>query len=217
MKIRTIAFVSALTLGSPALAEADCDAELDSAGVMECLGADLEAADAEVDKQFQSLLVVAASWDDNMGAQSAGIKQRLLEAQRTWVVYRDAECALRSAAMEGGSGQALLDVGCRAKLARERVAHLSEVAGIYGPDEVSLDEDCYTLGEVVRRLASLHQYGGDMHEYIEGLVQNGIDAGKIESYRRIASDIAASPKLLTEEDREFAIEYHVDHYQTLCM
>lgn len=217
MKMRTIAFVAGLTLGSPALAAADCDAEVDTTRVMECLGANLKAADAELDTQFQSLLVVTAGWDDNAGTSSGGTEQRLMEAQNAWTIFRDAECALRSAAMDGGSGQAILDVGCRAKLARERVEHLREVASIFGPGDMNADEDCYTLGEVVRRLASLHQYGDDMHAFIDGLVQNGIDADKIESYRRIASDIAASPRLLTEEDREFAIEYHVEHYQTLCM
>lgn len=103
---------------------------------------------------------------------------------------------------------------CREAPDAPAMQHCADAIFDLQPD--AYDEDCYTLGEVVRRLASLHQYGGDMSEYIDGLVKNGVDPDKIASYRHIASDIAASPRLLTEDDREFAIEYHVEHYLALC-
>lgn len=78
------------------------------------------------------------------------------------------------------------------------------------------DEHCYTLGQVVRQLATLHQYGGDADEFISGLVVNGVSKDEIASYRQIASDIAASPRLITEPDREYAIEYQVQFYEALC-
>jgi hypothetical protein len=78
------------------------------------------------------------------------------------------------------------------------------------------DEECYTLSQVVRQLATLHQYGGDADAFISGLVANGVAKDKIISYRRIAADIATSPVLISEPDREYAIDYHVEFYEALC-
>ena len=67
-------------------------------------------ADGEIDRRYDSRATGEA---------------KLREAQRAWIVFRDAHCTYDSYESRGGSMEPLLYHGCRAALTRERIRQLT--------------------------------------------------------------------------------------------
>jgi len=56
----------------------------------------------------------------------------LLEAQRAWLVYRDAQCRLEGYSLLGGSAQPMIVSGCLAMLTRQRTQELRDLVEVLG-------------------------------------------------------------------------------------
>ncbi len=72
-----------------------------------------KAADAKLNQAYQEITV---RLKDHLAT-----KKLLVEAQRNWLRFRDAECALRASTVEGGSAYSMVMEGCLADLTTERV------------------------------------------------------------------------------------------------
>jgi uncharacterized protein YecT (DUF1311 family) len=98
-----------------------------------CAGQDYEAADKELNAQW-ALTRAAMKARDADWAQLGSADKRvgwaasLLEAQRGWLRYRDAHCALEGYEARGGSLEPLLILTCRARLTRARTQELKVLA-----------------------------------------------------------------------------------------
>lgn len=79
------------------------------------------------------------------------------------------------------------------------------------------DEQCHALAEVTRAMADAHQYGGDDDSLFEELRKNGVTEGTIARYAAIKDEIAQSPRLLTEDERAYIIDYQVEYYEARCL
>lgn len=63
-------------------------------------------------------------WPSALAAQGEGGAERLRDAQRAWIAFRDAECLFEAARWEGGSMGAYAGGFCVAGMTAERVADL---------------------------------------------------------------------------------------------
>jgi uncharacterized protein YecT (DUF1311 family) len=100
-----------------------------------CAALDFERADAELNAEYRAAIADARRTDrspDNgraPGDDRPGEEATLREAQRAWVVFRDATCRLEGYGERGGSIEPMVYDGCRARLTRERTAQLRPSAG----------------------------------------------------------------------------------------
>ncbi len=108
MTIRLIGFISVFL--SVASLEAQTQAEINATA-----RADFEKADVDLNKTYQAVL---AKLPPNE-------KQKLREAQRAWVVSRDAEAAGAAKEAEGGSIAPTIRYGRMTALTRKRIAELN--------------------------------------------------------------------------------------------
>ena len=85
-----------------------------------CAGEAFERADRELNRHWRE---ITDHYDD------AASKKLLLEAQRAWLKYRDAQCELTALDSRGGSMWPMVISGCRADLTRQRNAELADLLG----------------------------------------------------------------------------------------
>lgn len=97
---------------APAL---DCSNGPQSA-LNECAAAGFHAADAQLNTAYQA---VTRRLTDTPARRS------LVEAQRAWIRFRDAECEFDTRSSEGGSIRPLLFSGCQKRLTERRTADLN--------------------------------------------------------------------------------------------
>ena len=115
-----------------------------------CAGQDYAAADAELNTQWKITASIMKERDTGMEADFGPINhatpredaaarmaytghfQSLLEAQRAWLAYRDAQCRLEGYAFLGGSAQPMIVSGCLATLTRQRTQELRDLAEVLG-------------------------------------------------------------------------------------
>lgn len=120
----------------------DCDQEAMDAGVQQamniCAAREFAAADADLNAQWELTRAEMkrrdASWDEELAPDwddRPGYFATLLEAQRAWIVYRNAHCRSDGYSARGGSLEPLLVSTCKTALTKERTAQLRELALTY--------------------------------------------------------------------------------------
>lgn len=107
--------------------ETDCAAAQTQAEMNACAYQDWEAADAVLNALWPQARAVTKAQDADLPEELKGADQALLDAQRAWIAFRDAQCASEGFAMRGGSAEPLLIYGCMASLTEDRVEDLRAV------------------------------------------------------------------------------------------
>jgi uncharacterized protein YecT (DUF1311 family) len=107
--------------------ETDCAAAQTQAEMNACAYQDWEAADAVLNALWPQARAVTKAQDADLPEELKGADQALLNAQRAWIAFRDAQCASEGFAMRGGSAEPLLIYGCMASLTEDRVEDLRAV------------------------------------------------------------------------------------------
>lgn len=92
------------------------DADQSQQGMNMCAGAAFERADKALNAEW-SKVIATYKKDD-------AAKTLLLEGQRAWLKYRDAQCQMSAYDSIGGSIWPLLNSGCLASLTRRRTQEL---------------------------------------------------------------------------------------------
>ncbi len=82
----------------------------------ECAAADFRAADAKLNTAYRA--ITRRLTDDPA-------RRSLVEAQRAWIRFRDAECDFDTKSSEGGSIRPLLFSECQKRLTEQRTADLN--------------------------------------------------------------------------------------------
>jgi len=90
-------------------------------GMNRCAGDDYERADKALNEQWSK---VAAAYGDD-----AENKKLLVDGQRAWIKYRDAQCELVASDNRGGSIWPLINSSCLADLTRQRTKELTDLLG----------------------------------------------------------------------------------------
>ncbi|MCW4151419.1 MULTISPECIES: lysozyme inhibitor LprI family protein [Halomonadaceae] len=112
--------VGLLASSSVVTADTGCDNASTQLALTECSAQAYQSADDELNDAYQSLV-------RKLEASPATLEQ-LRKAQRAWISFRDAECALESSGVEGGSAQPMVRNGCLATLTKRRTERLREHA-----------------------------------------------------------------------------------------
>ena len=86
-----------------------------------CAGQAFERADKELNRHWRE---ITDHFSDDKEA-----RRLLLDAQRAWLRYRDAQCELDAFQSRGGSMWPMLVAGCRASLTRQRNVELANLLG----------------------------------------------------------------------------------------
>ena len=82
-----------------------------------CAGEAFERADAELNRHWKAVLAdTDVDW-----------KKIMIEGQRGWLKYRDAQCEIVAYAERGGSMWPMIISGCRADMTRQRVQQLVDL------------------------------------------------------------------------------------------
>ncbi|HGL4258867.1 lysozyme inhibitor LprI family protein [Burkholderia dolosa] len=107
----------ALTLAADiAHAQANCTSATDQATLTACADRAYKKADAELNRTYQA---VTARLRD-----ARPLADKLVNAQRAWIAYRDAECHFSSANAEGGSVYPVVMSTCLEDLTKARTETL---------------------------------------------------------------------------------------------
>jgi uncharacterized protein YecT (DUF1311 family) len=115
--IRPVAFWLVLAASTSPAGAQDCDAAEDQAMMNLCADRDYKAADAKLNAQYRE---ITARLADDKAA-----REKLVKAQRSWIAFRDAECAFAASGVEGGSVYPMILGYCLAGLTQARSEDLA--------------------------------------------------------------------------------------------
>ena len=96
-------------------------------GMSSCLMAEAAAWDRHLNEEYRATMTVFAEQDAEEAAFFPGIPPRadaLKAAQRAWIAFRDAECALAYAQWGAGSMRSIAGAGCQADMTATRAIEL---------------------------------------------------------------------------------------------
>jgi uncharacterized protein YecT (DUF1311 family) len=115
--------------------EIDCEHAQYQIEMNLCAAREFEAADAELNRQWAETSARMKALDaelDREHDRQPGHFDTLLEAQRAWLRFRDAQCLSESFMARGGSMQPMLDSQCKTYLTVQRTEQLRNLAA--GPE-----------------------------------------------------------------------------------
>ena len=113
----------------------DCDDPQDQQRMNFCASLDSGAADAALNEQWALTTAAMKAADAEVDSEydrQPSHYETLVEGQRAWLEYRDAQCLAESFAMRGGSMQPLIEYSCKAYMTELRIQQLREMAA--GPE-----------------------------------------------------------------------------------
>ena len=123
-----IAVVAVALAAAQPSSEPNCDDPQSQHEMNACAATDFEKADAELNVAWAEALADARVADaelDRDNDQRPTTEAKLREAQRAWIVFRDAHCTVVGYdEARGGSMEPMVYDGCRAAVTRERTAQL---------------------------------------------------------------------------------------------
>lgn len=115
--IHAFLIASSFSIAVPAIAqEPDCKDPQTQSDMTICAGRDYQKADKSLNASYSKIRERLA--DDEP------VRKALLEAQRAWIKFRDAECAFSTMGTEGGSIQPMLKAMCLTELTEQRIQQL---------------------------------------------------------------------------------------------
>ena len=125
--------IAALAAAQPSWQEHHCANPRNQAEMNACAAIDFENADAELNAVWREAIDSARAADAELNRefdQRPTTEEKLREAQRAWIVFRDAHCTVEGYdEARGGSMEPMIYDGCRARLTRERTSQLRGPAG----------------------------------------------------------------------------------------
>jgi uncharacterized protein YecT (DUF1311 family) len=113
----------------------DCDNAQTQAEMNQCAAQEFAAADAELNAQWELTAAAMKALDaeiDRATDKQPGYFETLLEGQRAWLKFRDAQCLSESFKARGGSMQPLLGAQCKTYMTELRIEQLRDLAA--GPE-----------------------------------------------------------------------------------
>ncbi len=111
----------------------NCDDTVTQQDMNWCANQDYLAADAELNRVWPEAATVMQDYDQALEEDGAyddgrpGYYEALLDAQRAWLKYRDAQCVVEGYWARGGSLEPLLVSTCKTHLTKLRIEDLREL------------------------------------------------------------------------------------------
>ena len=108
--------------------EHHCEDPQNQADMNACASIDFQVADAELNRLWPRIIADARIADRELDREfdrRPTEEETLREAQRAWIVFRDAHCTVEGyREARGGSMESMVYDGCRARLTLERITQL---------------------------------------------------------------------------------------------
>ena len=101
----------------------DCRKAVSTPEVALCAQRDFEAADAKLNTAYRAVFASIDKSDVPADAR-ADWRKALVEAQRRWIAFRDAECTVTGFEWYGGTGRSTAELGCQRELTDARTKQL---------------------------------------------------------------------------------------------
>ncbi|WP_296069286.1 lysozyme inhibitor LprI family protein [uncultured Agrobacterium sp.] len=108
--------------------EPNCKEPQTQADMTICAGKDYEKADKQLNVEYQKLRKLLTERDKAADADGKGAADALVTAQRAWVAFRDANCALSGFQARGGSMEPMLISSCLAEMSTKRADDLRQLS-----------------------------------------------------------------------------------------
>ncbi|PBC21182.1 MULTISPECIES: lysozyme inhibitor LprI family protein [unclassified Mesorhizobium] len=106
--------LAAPLLAVPARAAADCANAQDQTTMNQCAGKDFDAADKKLNDAYKQI--------EGRLKDDAASKKLLVDAQRGWVAFRDAECKFQGGPIDqAGTVYPMVVANCRTALTNDRL------------------------------------------------------------------------------------------------
>jgi uncharacterized protein YecT (DUF1311 family) len=105
--------------------EPNCADPQNQAEMNECAARDANEADAALNLIYPQVLAHYQQMDRD--SESTEGAKRLRAAQRAWIAFRDAECAVAGYEALGGSMESMLVSGCIAQMTQRRATELRQM------------------------------------------------------------------------------------------
>lgn len=98
-----------------------------------CIGDLLKKEDERLNGVYNNLLRILKNVDiPSKGSDGKGASERsLVEAQRAWVKYRNANCGYYFSLAQGGTAGSLYGVSCQWRMTKERAEELDKEAAFW--------------------------------------------------------------------------------------
>ncbi len=114
----------AMVAASP-LAAQDCGAQGDLAGLAAARCAEREwlSADHELNDAWHLAMAAARRLDERVPPNERPVSEKLRNAQRAWIAFRDRACEAESM-LRAGADRPVMKFGCLRRLTRDRITDL---------------------------------------------------------------------------------------------
>lgn len=129
--MRILGLVLVLGAGFAGVAQAqavNCNNAMTQMEINACAGMAFEAADRDLNAAYAQSRDQMALIDSGLPPNLQGAEVALRDGQRAWISFRDNACAAEGFQMRGGSGEAMLVLGCMARLTQTRAQDLWTLA-----------------------------------------------------------------------------------------
>lgn len=113
--MKALAVALCFCAGAAAAQDVDCARAVAQQDMNWCAAEEYRAADKVLNDEWR----LTIGW-----AREVGLEEDLRAAQRAWIAYRDAACAVEAAVWEGGSMAPLIHATCMTRLTRARTDDL---------------------------------------------------------------------------------------------
>jgi uncharacterized protein YecT (DUF1311 family) len=108
--------------GMAAAASTDCSNATTTGAMEQCAATEQKAVEAKLNTTYQRTL---KAFD---GQEDAKAKQMLVEAQRAWIKFREADCKAVYQKWGDGTIRGLMYIGCMQQRAEQRIKELDDFA-----------------------------------------------------------------------------------------
>lgn len=109
-------------------ADVDCSNAITTMEVDICASRELEIVETDLNKAYQSLMRGLTKPEPGEEENYALARKRLLEAQRAWVTFREADCQAQYALHASGTIRNAIYIGCMSERATQRIKELRNYA-----------------------------------------------------------------------------------------
>ena len=129
ISIITAAFSVALGLTSLSSVAAEqaadpCKTQANTLEINECGKQELAKKDKELNAAYQQLMKKLTPADKSDDTNYAEVKKQLMEAQRNWIKYRDADCSAKYTLYQQGSIRGIVHLSCLREKTEQRTKEL---------------------------------------------------------------------------------------------
>ena len=109
--------------------EIDCSdpGNLPQQGMNYCALKEFEAEDRKLNTAWKRVYSEVKARDADLGEDFRGMPEALLNAQRSWIAFRDDHCETEGFVYRGGSIEPLIYHSCRAEMTRQRTKQLNSL------------------------------------------------------------------------------------------